>query len=246
VSANNVQLVDKIVDALEAAIVNGELLPGKRISEVDLSSTFGVSRGPLREAIRKLEARRLFNRTAFHGIRVVDLSIDDLEQLLVVREVLEGAAARAAAENISGDEIKKLKRFSEDEMRRKPALTLVPATKGFHHLIARASKNRWLEQMLCKDLYGLLYAYRYSSVDLALRKEEARKEHHEIVKAIARHDGDQAEALMRKHNRNGRADLIKRLRANVAGQPLSSLRRIPRMKTSRHNRSLRYIRKKAG
>src|SRR3984893_13903321 len=118
--SNQGKLVDQIVEALETAIHNGELMPGKRISELALSSALGVSRGPLREAIRKLEARRLFNRTAFHGIRVVDLSIDDLEQLLVVREVLEGAAARAAAENISGDEIKKLKRFSEDEMRRKP------------------------------------------------------------------------------------------------------------------------------
>jgi DNA-binding GntR family transcriptional regulator len=238
-SANDVQLVDKIVDALESAILNGELLPGRRISEVDLSSTFGVSRGPLREAIRKLEGRRLFNRTAFHGIRMVDLSIDDLEQLLVVREVLEGAAARAAAENISDEEIEKLKRFSEEEVRRKSPLTFAPTTKGFHHLIAQVSKNRWLEQMLCKDLYGLLCAYRYSSVDLAQRAEEAREEHYEIVKAIARRDGDHAEALMRKHNRNGRADLIKRLRAKDADQPVSSLRRIPRIKASRHNRSLR-------
>jgi DNA-binding GntR family transcriptional regulator len=74
---------------------------------------------------------------------------------------------------------------------------------------------------------------RYSSVDLAQRAEEARKEHHEIVEAIARHDGDRAEALMRKHNRNGRADLIKHLRAKDAGQPVSSLRRIPRIKVER-------------
>ena len=68
--SNQGKLVDQIVEALETAIHNGELLPGSRISELALSSALGVSRGPLREAIRKLEARRLFERTAFHGIRL--------------------------------------------------------------------------------------------------------------------------------------------------------------------------------
>jgi DNA-binding GntR family transcriptional regulator len=232
-------LVDKIVDALESAISNGELLPGKRISEVDLSSALGVSRGPLREAIRKMEARRLFKRTAFRGIRLVDLSIDDLEQLLVVREVLEGAAARAAAVNISAEELKQLKLFSEDGIRRKSSapITLDKLQYGFHHMIARASKNRWLEEMLCKDLYGLLRAYRYSSANLAQRNEEAREEHHEIVKAIAQRDGDRAETLMRKHNRNGRISLIKRLRADFVPQGQSSLRRISRSNKARRNKS---------
>jgi DNA-binding GntR family transcriptional regulator len=227
-SAYDGELVDKIVDALEGAIRSGELLPGKRISELALASTLGVSRGPLREAIRKLEARRLFERTAFHGIRLVDLSIEDLEQLLIVREVLEGATARAAAENISDKDLKELKRFSDEGVRRKQALTFAPKTPqfGFHHLIARASKNRWLEEMLCKDLYGLLRAYRYLSIDFAHRAKEAREEHHEIVKAIAQHDGDLAEVLMRKHNRNGRINFIKRLKADVAGERETSLRPI--------------------
>ena len=113
--ADHGELVDKIVEALEAAIHNGELLPGKRISELALSSALHVSRGPLREAIRKLEARRLFERTAFHGIRLVDLSINDLEQLLIVREVLEAAAAPAAAENISERELTALQQFVRKE-----------------------------------------------------------------------------------------------------------------------------------
>ncbi len=124
--SNQGQLVDQIVEALETAIHNGELLPGKRISELALSSALGVSRGPLREAIRKLEARRLFERTAFHGIRLVDLSINDLEQLLFVREVLEGAAARAAAENASTKELTDLKKFLKNSVRRGKSLPLSP------------------------------------------------------------------------------------------------------------------------
>src|ERR1700730_13676943 len=124
--SNQGKLVDQIVEALETAIHNGELMPGKRISELALSSALGVSRGPLREAIRKLEARRLFERTAFHGIRLVDLSIQDLEQLLVVREVLEGAAARAAAENVSPKELLALKQFVRKAHRPSSPVALTP------------------------------------------------------------------------------------------------------------------------
>jgi DNA-binding GntR family transcriptional regulator len=224
---NQEGLVDKIVDALESAIHNGELQPGKRISELALSSTLKVSRGPLREAIRKLEARRLFERTAFHGIRLVDLSIEDLEKLLVVREALEGAAARSAAENISEKELKELKRYAEDGLKSVKAITFAPKAPdwGFHYMVARASKNRWLEEMLCKDLFGLLRAYRYSSTSAGDRVKEARTEHFEIVKAIAKRDGELAEVLMRKHNRNGRINFIKRLKDDV-GPEQPSLRPI--------------------
>ena len=228
--SNEGKLVDQIVEALETAIHTGELLPGKRISELALSSALGVSRGPLREAIRKLEARRLFERTAFHGIRLVDLSIQDLEQLLVVREVLEGAAARAAAENASSREVAALKQFLKNRARRGKSLplSLKKPELGIHHLIARASKNRWLEEMLCKDLYGLLRAYRYLSSDLDHRAEDARREHLKIIDAIANHDAARAETLMRDHNRRGRVDLINRLKAERSSKQLSSLRLIPR------------------
>jgi len=235
--SNQGKLVDQIVEALETAIHNGELVPGKRISELALSSTLGVSRGPLREAIRKLEARRLFERTAFHGIRLVDLSIQDLEKLLVVREVLEGAAARAAAENASAKELLALEQFLKKAGRRNGSLPLTPKTPslGFHHLIARASKNRWLEEMLCKDLYGLLRAYRYLSSEVDHRREAAGREHRGIVEAIAKHDGARAEALMRKHNRDGRLNLIARLKAEQDQKKESSLRLIPRQENTRRN-----------
>jgi DNA-binding GntR family transcriptional regulator len=87
--------------------------------------------------------------------------------------------------------------------------------------------------MLCKDLYGLLRAYRYSSSDLAHRSEEAKQEHRRIVEAIAAHDGDRAETLMRKHNRDGRLNLIKRLKADPISERQSSLRPIARIKKAR-------------
>ena len=110
-----------------------------------------------------------------------------------------------------------------------------PPGLGIHHLIARASKNRWLEEMLCKDLYGLLRAYRYLSSEVDHRREAAGREHRGIVEAIAKHDGARAEALMRKHNRDGRLSLIARLKAEQNQEKESSLRLIPREGKARRN-----------
>jgi DNA-binding GntR family transcriptional regulator len=233
-AADDRDLVEKISAALEAAIRNGELVPGRRISELQLSSTLNVSRSALREAIRLLEGRRLIERTAFRGVRLVDLTIEDLEQLLLIREVLEGLAARAAAENITPKELASLRAFikSKDGVQAEASLAFAPiGSDGFHHLIARAGKNRWLTNLLCEDLYGLLRVYRYASVGSAGMTKETLLEHRQIVDAIAKHDTDKAENLMRIHNRNGRINLIQRLKVEHYDESkMSSLRPISRKK----------------
>src|SRR3979411_3565389 len=92
-------LADETALRLEQSILTGELSPGQKLSEQVLSSQFGVSRGPLRGEIRTLERRHLVERTPFSGVRVVQLTVDDIEQLLLMREALEGMAARQEAEN---------------------------------------------------------------------------------------------------------------------------------------------------
>ena len=91
-------MIDDTVARLEELIMRGELAPGARLREQQLADTLGVSRGPLREAIRTLEGRRLLERTPHAGVRVVQLSLDDLEQLLAMREALEGMAKAIAAQ----------------------------------------------------------------------------------------------------------------------------------------------------
>src|SRR4051794_25372440 len=86
-------LLDQIVAGLEECIFTGEFKPGERLTEQSLSQRFGVSRGPLREAIRTLEGRRLLERTPNAGVRIVRMSPSDIEQLLVTREALEGMAS---------------------------------------------------------------------------------------------------------------------------------------------------------
>ncbi|WP_342640454.1 GntR family transcriptional regulator [Rhodoligotrophos ferricapiens] len=202
-------LVEAIVERLEAAIVSGELSPDTRISEQGLARQMGVSRGPLREAMRRLEGRKLIERTPNKGARVTALSPADLEALLVVREALEGMACRLAAEHMSDAEIAAL----EGLLEKHGALEDVKTGTGyyqespdfdFHFRIIKASRNERLISILCGDLYHLLRVYRYKSSRTRGRAGQALKEHKRIVGALAARDPDAAEAAMREHLRNAR------------------------------------------
>src|SRR5205807_2308676 len=98
-------LVDVLVERIEAAIVGGDLQPGSKLSEQGLAASLGVSRGPLREAIRRLEGRKLLERTPNIGVRVAALSLKDLNEILQIREALEGMACALAAQNMTDEEI---------------------------------------------------------------------------------------------------------------------------------------------
>src|ERR1700742_1521554 len=102
-------LVDVVAERIEAAIIGGQLEPGSRLSEQALAASLGVSRGPLREAIRRLEGRKLLERTTNIGVRVAALSLKDLNELLQVREALEGLACALAAANMTDKEIAALR-----------------------------------------------------------------------------------------------------------------------------------------
>src|SRR5690554_2890379 len=98
-------LAERVFQQLQDAIVRGELAPGSKITEPGLSRTYGISRGPLREAMRRLEAHRLIERVPHVGARVVQLSMQELLELFDVREALESMAARLAAEHMTAEEI---------------------------------------------------------------------------------------------------------------------------------------------
>lgn len=207
-------LVDAIVRQLETAIFSGELAPGERLREQALARTLGVSRGPLREAIRRLEGRKLIERTINIGPRVAQLSPADLQDILVVREALEGMACRCAAERMDDKELAALKKLLEDHGRQ----DAVRAGTGyyqegkdfdFHFRIIKGSKNERLISMLCNDLYDLLRVYRYKSSTFDGRARDALSEHQAIVDALLARDGDRAEAAMRQHLRRAREQIVK-------------------------------------
>ncbi len=110
-------IADRVFESIQTAIVKGDIPPGTKISEPELARTYGISRGPLREAIRRLEGRKLLVRTAHVGARVVSLSAAQLVEIYHVRESLEGLACRQAAENMTEDEIAGLQQLLTDHER---------------------------------------------------------------------------------------------------------------------------------
>ena len=203
---------DRAFEWLEAAIIKGDLAPETRLDEVSLAKSFGISRGPVREAINRLEGKKLVERVPHVGARVVTFSKSDLREIFVVREALEGMACRLAAENISDAEIDDLETLLEGHAKQGALKSgdnyfQRPGDYDFHYRIIQASKNHKLIHMLIDDLYHLLRVYRYRSSSRKGRAQEALREHRDIVAAIRARDPDTAERLMRRHLLHARLSL---------------------------------------
>ncbi|WP_089175901.1 GntR family transcriptional regulator [Bosea sp. AS-1] len=214
-------LVDAVTERLEAAILGGELAPGSRLSEQRLATAFGVSRGPLREAIRRLEGRQLLRRTTNIGVHVTELSHEDLAELMTVREALEGMACRLAAQTITQGQLVEL----EDLLAQHGRSQDVQAGTGyyqrtpdfdFHFRIVSASGNARLIQMLCTDMYDLLRIYRYRSSTRGGRARDAYEEHCAILEALKKRDPEAAETAMRRHIQHSREHMLQQLNGAAA------------------------------
>jgi len=206
-------LVDVVAERIEAAIISGGLEPGSKISEQALATSMGVSRGPLREAIRRLEGRKLLERTPNIGVRVTALSHEDLNEILQIREALECLACSLAAKNMTDAEIATLNKLLDKHEKQKSVQEGTGYYQesedfDFHFRIATGSGNNRLIQMLCEDLYYLLRIYRYKSSTKPGRAKEALQEHKAIVRALAERDSIAAEQKMREHLQNSREDSL--------------------------------------
>lgn len=203
---------DRAFQALQNDITKGDIKPGSKISETELAAHYGISRGPLREALQRLESRGLIERIPHVGTRVVSLNLKELLEIYQVREALEGMACRLAAENMSDDEIavlaKLLDKHSEDtQLQSGHAYFQKEGDFDFHYQIICGAKNDQLAKQILSDMYHLLRMYRYQCSLSEGRPQRALKEHLAILDAIADRDGDLAEMLMRKHIRQARQNI---------------------------------------
>jgi DNA-binding GntR family transcriptional regulator len=196
-------------ERLEKAIMEGDIAPGDRLGESALARRFGISRGPLREAIGQLEGRGLVVRISNQGARVVSLSTRELVDLMVIRESLEGTACRLAATRISDNQLKQLERMLSDHgdteaVRSGRGYFQGSGTQDFHQVILQACGNPRLVGMLDGELYSLLRLYRHHMSMRPGRPAAALEEHRAILEALQARDEDKAEAAMRRHIRNSR------------------------------------------
>ncbi len=201
---DDIPLVDQVVDRLTAAILDGSLPQGAHLSEPKLARELGTSRGPLREAIQRLQERRLVTRTPRQGARVITLSTDLLRDLFAVREALEGVAAREAARTLTEADAESLHALiarharvlaGEDETDYSPA----NADQDFHVAVVACSHNSLLQDLLTKEYYPLLRLFRAQHKWVHGRAMRALTEHRRIVEAITERDPELAEYLMRRH-----------------------------------------------
>ncbi|MGB0664731.1 MAG: GntR family transcriptional regulator [Pontibacterium sp.] len=222
-TGEGVTLADKVCQQLVTAIVMGEMLPGQKISEPELARTYGISRGPLREAIRRLEGFRLVERKAHVGARVVKLSAEELIEIYLVREALEGMACRLAAEHMSEPEIEDLRRLLDQHEANIAELDgrsyfQKEGDLDFHYRIVQGSKNQKLREVLGGELYHLVRMYRYQFSVSSSRPVRALKEHRQIVDAIEARDPELAEMLMRRHIGAARKNIEEKLNSKTINE----------------------------
>ncbi|WP_419898848.1 GntR family transcriptional regulator [Roseomonas sp. USHLN139] len=198
-------LAQSLFQRLSEAIIQGEIPLGAKLSEPVLARQFGVSRAPLREALNRLQERRLVQRAPRLGARVVSLSAATFREIYGVREALEGFAARAAAMAMSSTDLDRLRAIlgaQEEALSRggdDAPNALGGEDRDFHALIARAAGNALLAGLLCGDLYQQLRLYRSQLKKVPGRGARAVLEHRRILDAIAERDAEMAEWQMRRH-----------------------------------------------
>lgn len=210
-------LADRVCDQIATAIVKGDIAPGQKISEPELARNYGISRGPLREAIRRLEGWRLVERKPHVGARVVELTAHELIEIYRVREALEGMACRQAADEMPQDEIDALRALLDEHEAGVDQLDgrsyfQKEGDLDFHYRIVQGSRNGKLLELLGGDLYHLVRMYRYQFSVSSSRPKRALKEHRQIVDAIEARDPELAEMLMRRHISNARKNIEGKLK----------------------------------
>jgi DNA-binding GntR family transcriptional regulator len=192
---------DFVYESLRDAIWDGRIAVGERVREEEIARNLGVSRTPVREALQRLHQRGLLVFGAGRGLTVASLSQHQVLQLYAMREILEGSAARFAAQHATPPEIAVLWRLQKELC--KPdhdTMALVTLNRRLHQAIYEAAHNQYLLQTLSvlHDSLALLHSTTFRAPS---RRKESDEEHRQIVKAIEQHNPDRAEEAARQHIR---------------------------------------------
>jgi len=194
-------LADAALEKIIALIKNGDLQPGGVVNETDLAKRWGMSRGPVREAVRRLEGRKLIVREAYQRARVTKLDLRQIKEIFELRECLEGMACRLATQRMSDAGLAAL----SEQVDRSGERGLSEATFtadfkfSFHLSVVLGCENSRIQSVLTTEVYDLVRLYRWSSNAVPGRDGLAQKEHWQICRAMAARDEDLAESLMRSH-----------------------------------------------
>ncbi len=197
-------LREVIFESLRQAIIMGELKPGERLMEIQFAEKMGVSRTPVREAIRKLELEGLVVMIPRKGAHVAELSVKDIIDVLEIRSSLDGLATKLAAERITEEELNNIKnniqQFAQN-MEKNNVQGLIKKDVEFHELIYKASRNEKLVH-IATNLKDQIHRFRVVYLKDYSSPKELVKEHQDIYDALKKRDGIYAESLAGIHINN--------------------------------------------
>jgi len=207
-------LRDVVFNTLRQAILTGELKPGERLMEIHLANRLGVSRTPIREAIRKLELEGLVTMIPRRGAEVAQITEKSMKDVLEVRRTLDALSAELACERISKEEEEALKQACfnfEAAVKTKDTKAIAKADVAIHDIIAAATGNQRLIQLI-NNLAEQMYRYRFEYIKDTTQHERIIEEHRIIYESIVKKDKEAAAEMAKTHIDNQEKAVIARIR----------------------------------
>lgn len=188
-------------DRILELIKSGDLKPGAIVNEADLAKQFEMSRGPIREAVRHLEGRKLIVREAYQRARVTPLDADTLKEIFELRACLEGMACRLATLRMTDAEMRRFGLEIEASLKPEGAKAYFDDEYkfSFHMFVVEHCGNRRILDTLNTQIYDLIRLYRWTTHATPGRSGESPVEHWQIYRAMQSRDAELAESLMRSH-----------------------------------------------
>ena len=194
-------LHEEIANNLRELIMSGELQEGDKIKEDELCSSMGISKTPLREALRVLSVEGLIKLVPNRGSFVSTPTFEEIREMFDVMSVLEGICARAAAEKMSAKDLAALEKLHdrlENNFKRRAQREYIRINNQFYAFVQELAGNRTLNQIV-NGLRQKILLYRYQSLNLPERFEQSIQEHRDLIEAFRKKDPKKVETLMRRH-----------------------------------------------
>ena len=204
-------LRDVVFKTLRQAILKGELEPGERLMEIQLAERLGVSRTPIREAIRKLELEGLVLMIPRKGAEVAKISENNLRDVLEVRRSLEELAIDLACQRMTEEELSELKKTEErfaKAIQTGEVMEIAQTDESYHEIIYNSTKNQKLVQIL-NNLREQMYRYRLEYIKDEDKRQILLVEHDHIIKALSLRHVQEAKMAIREHIDNQEITILK-------------------------------------
>lgn len=214
VSIEKYSLGQQVFHRLREAILNGEYPEGMLLQEIKISEEFGVSRTPVREAIKQLELEGLVSIMPNKGAKVQSISAEDIKDIYDIRCLIEGLAARWAAEKITDEQLDKMQEsidLEEFYLTKDNMTATANGDSNFHKILYDACDSKYLQHILT-DFHRYAQMERIKSLSTKGRAPKSIEEHKAILEALKAHNAEKAEKAATQHVKNAKESLLKNMK----------------------------------